>query len=447
MRKTVICMFPSSGGTVHDVFTFAHEYFRICEGLLGTRHQVHVLFCSEKLASAGDPLSHLLEPAPRPITAQELAGGLALQSSMKILAERDPNRSMFRVGRLILLFNDVSHFAGAPNPLTLEYLLAWIHQTVTSVQQESFDDLNVDLVAVGHGPLIDGVSENCAYRAIVAGVEHCQAIARDFAQSHLRLSVLLFKTVGFYFLDVFQQREVECVKAKSVKKDRVMKRIDQVCPCVLRNNQRVIVEELETEVIIFEGKYLLSGDRGRVFLSYVSDLCDQETVDEYAFVVPSDAGASLVSRMVPALKVGESGKNWVFNRTIASPALSGMTSLTELETDAVLFSSEFLRYPPAYELFGPILSVVSQPYISPEAYNMATRGMGWLFERIRADDTSFLPQERVKQHGKGHLVQRLLYELGQTLAAFQQASQEHMQLQQYFLMLYQRLGQAAAAAH
>ena len=77
----------------------------------------------------------------------------------------------------------------------------------------------------------------------------------------------------------------------------------------------MMVEELETDVIIFEGKYLLSGDRGRVFLSYVSDLCDQETVDEYAFVVPSDAGASLVSRMVPALKVGESGKNWVSRHT------------------------------------------------------------------------------------------------------------------------------------
>ena len=430
MRRTVLCIVPSHDGAIHDAFSLANEYCRICEGVLGSRHRIHVLCCKESLFSRGDPLSKLSEPTPRSVTASEIIGGLT--TAMQILSDKQGDN--FRVGRLILLFNDASHFLNAPNPLNLAYLLGWIDQTIATIKKEQFDDLNVDVVTFARGPPVDGLSTNRSNRAIVAAPECCLRVAHEFAQCHLKLSSLVFKSVGFYFLDLFEQKDIVCTQAKDVPKSLVLNKIEQVCPCVLRANQPGIVEALATDVIIFEDQYLVTAEHGRCLLSYVSSVCDQETIDECAFDIPSEAATSIVARMVHVLKIGESGTNWIFKRNLPSPALSCLSQLASLGgCDSVLFSPGFLHQQRAFELLGPILAAVGKPNMPQELLNKAKDHVWRVFECIRNDDLTFLPPEMAIPQRKAHSIQRLIYEMNQVLAVFKDASHEHAQLHKYFI--------------
>jgi hypothetical protein len=411
----------------------AGVYVNICSGVFHSRPpQLAVYAGRNRIFSPESP--SLRQPQPDVLNAEHVSASVL--NALSWIASR--LRPGFRVGRLILLVDDSSHFVHIPSPPKPEYITNWVSELINGMVKGSpdlkFDYLDVLTVVLDNDP-VDQVSRSSTSsfrnRVILAQSEHCENIGSDLAAADLRLSVLSFCQIDFFFCDPFARHRLNFATFECYPRAALMPPVEASFPCFACQDLSKIAEDLRGKVVVFEAQWMLSWNDGHFALAKLRQQFDADLLENCAFS-PGRFVNRLLFKMPNLLKVAQGGNpasDWTFSRKAPSPVVMHLTKLAALDgPDHILFSEQLYEKSGARAVIPAILDSLGRPQLTLEVVQIVDSTMQRLISLVSVGDVRILPADRQRSLYPRPLFDQLLADLAKTIEEFASCSREHAAL-------------------
>lgn len=424
MEKTAICIVPDFQGFTVESFQLAKEYCRLCDGIFHERHKVNMFCGKNPLFSPGASVD-TLKPFNAPI---KLGQNDVPYSIVNAVSSLSTNQPLFQVGHLILIFEDISSFPDVEVPLSTRWFTNWIDQ-MRSVLHKSFnfDRLTIDMIIFQLGSKREKELTN-GYIYIIDSKDK-QNIAQRIAKNRLGLSLFSYQTFHVYFLDPFNQSEINTSEVTYLSRSCLIPRVITSFSAVLLNTEFPVMDELKQKMITFDGTYLLSlehfdGTESPVVrLSYLEDKkLEDKIVANFEFEPPA-IKTNVLTQIPFKLTMSTKGSNWVFNRNTIPLAMNIITSCAQVEKSEqapIIFTPIFLANNFVGQCFIPLFTALSQSNPTTDIFVKAEEGLCWFFSMVANNNPELFPPELY--YGKPvtipQLYKQLLWELEQILKQY-----------------------------
>lgn len=374
MIKTSICIYPSDKGQIDSSYNFSEEYCRICLGVLPRdRHRI-TIFCGKNILFKPQMELNQFQKTDFDLDVKEKVDGM-IHGTLSLLSNQ-PNT--FNVGRLMIISDP--NGINIPDKPTND---AFLHQA-TSMQSTlmnfiaekgepiKFDRLYFELIIFSE-KLFDShinvkseedPSSHVIVHVTVRHPDDAESYAQLLAYDHLKLSFFKMKKFQIYFMNIFEQDQIIVKSVKYQNPEDLVGPVEITYPCVILNKDIPVINELQTNDIIFEdehkSEWLLSLHNDSCFLSKLGPVFGKDVIKIFSFKADPSKNR-LIQEMPKKLIISPNGNNWTFSRKKPSPALKLLTMIKEFDDKSfVLFSPHFINNPKARSIMTPILEAVAK---------------------------------------------------------------------------------------
>lgn len=400
MIKTSICIYPSDKGQIDSSFSFTNEYCRICLGVLPKeRQRIQIFYGKDQIFQPQMELDQFIKTDFN-LSSDEKAD--LMKKGTRSLLSNEPNT--FNVGRLMIISdpNGIIIPEGVNSNDTFLHFATSLQSTLMNRISDKrdpikFHRLYFELILFSEesfGSHIDVMSkeDNSSHVIIHVTVRHpndSEKYAQILSYNHLKLSLFKMDPFRIYFLNIFEQDQVNIRDIKNVKyqnPEDLSGPVEISYPCVILNKDMPVLTELQKSDIIFEDEHhiqwLLSLHNKYCFLSKLGPAFSDNVIKKFSFKADPTKNR-LIQEMPQKLIISPDGNNWPFSRSKPSPGIKLITRINEFKDKSfVLFSPHFINNQKARSIIKPILDAVAKFSPTRSDAEEASKGMSELFNTL-----------------------------------------------------------------